>query len=316
MNSTTKREFSTKKMVLYAVLLTLGVALHIIEAALPINFVFGLKLGLANIVTLVACYLLGIKPAISLSIARVIFASLLSGTILSSTFILSMSGALSSAIVMALSVTYSKIKNVPIISIFASIAHNVGQVVAFIIISSTRGMIFYLPYLIALSIPTGYFVGLCSEMAILALIKANAFYKIDSHRGFEKTDKNKSWKLLAVSVGLIILISIWVPKIENFGKESKPSDTVLVTFMAPGEGEELFRVKPDEIERFIDANTDNGLLRVNGSLGVSELEVDSDKGIRFISSPCRDKTCVKLGWVKGENDFAVCLPNEIFVTVE
>ena len=55
-------------------------------------------------------------------------------------------------------------------------------------------------------------------------------------------------------------------------------------------------------------------LQIEGSLGRSILEV-KDGAIRFVSSPCSSKICIKSGWLRNGGDIAACLPNGISVQV-
>ncbi|MCX7846336.1 MAG: NusG domain II-containing protein [Dictyoglomaceae bacterium] len=55
---------------------------------------------------------------------------------------------------------------------------------------------------------------------------------------------------------------------------------------------------------------------VDGILGKSYFECDSEKGVRMISSPCPDKLCIKQGWIKKVGETIVCLPNRVVLRFE
>lgn len=57
------------------------------------------------------------------------------------------------------------------------------------------------------------------------------------------------------------------------------------------------------------------VVRVKGPLGFTEVEVRGDRA-RVVSSPCRDKICVRFGWRSRDGEFAACLPNRLLLVVE
>ena len=56
-------------------------------------------------------------------------------------------------------------------------------------------------------------------------------------------------------------------------------------------------------------------IEISGNIGKS-LIVIHDGRAYFKSSPCSNKTCIHMGVVQEENDWAACLPNDIFIRVE
>lgn len=147
-------------------LLALSVALNIIETSLPLlnDYIPGLRLGLANIVTLFILYKFSFKDALYVGVLRVFLVGILRTGIFSTTFFFSLSGVLLSLIFMYLA---KKFLNLSIIgvSIIGSIAHSTGQIIASIFILQMNAMIYYLPWLLLFSIPTGILVGiLCKQL--------------------------------------------------------------------------------------------------------------------------------------------------------
>ncbi len=88
-------------MAVIALLVGLGVVLHRLEALLPLPTPW-VKLGLANIMTLIALVFLGFRAAVEVTLLRVLLGSVLGGTFLSPTFFLSLAGGLASVAVMGL----------------------------------------------------------------------------------------------------------------------------------------------------------------------------------------------------------------------
>ncbi|MFQ5450283.1 MAG: Gx transporter family protein [Nitrospinaceae bacterium] len=82
-----------RKLLTLAILVALGVILHRVEALLPLPSPW-VKLGLANIMTLVALVFLGFREALVVTVLRIILSSIFGGTFLGPTFFLSFIGGL------------------------------------------------------------------------------------------------------------------------------------------------------------------------------------------------------------------------------
>ena len=156
----------TKKFIRLSMLLSLAVVLNIIESLIPIfNFLIpGVKLGLSNVIILTVLYVYGFKDAMYLSILKVFLVGILKTGIFSIPFFFSLAGAIISIVMMYL---FKKIKLFSIIgiSIIGSISHSVGQVLVAIFVINIK-MIYYLPILLMISIPTGILVGIISQELI------------------------------------------------------------------------------------------------------------------------------------------------------
>ena len=155
-----------KKFTRLSMLLALSVALNVIEASLPLfnGYIPGLKLGLANIVTLFIIYKFSLKDAFYVGILRVFLVGILRTGIFSTTFFFSFSGCLLSIICMYLAKNLFKLSIVGV-SIVGSIAHSTGQVITSILLLQMTSMIYYLPWLLLFSIPTGILVGIiCKQL--------------------------------------------------------------------------------------------------------------------------------------------------------
>ena len=155
-----------KKFTRLSMLLALSVALNIIETSLPLlnGYIPGLRLGLANIVTLFILYQFGLKDALYIGILRVFLVGILRTGIFSTTFFFSLTGVLLSILFMYLAKRFFNLSIIGV-SIIGSIAHSTGQVLASIFILQMSSMIYYLPWLLLFSIPTGILVGiLCKQL--------------------------------------------------------------------------------------------------------------------------------------------------------
>ncbi len=161
----------TKRLVILSVLLASAIVIGYIESFIPAFFIPGVKLGLANIVVLICILNFKWYEALIISIFRVIIVSLLVGTFLNVTFLMSLSGALFSFTIMEI-IAKTKFRFTVFISVLGSTMHAVGQIIMAMIIMSTASIFYYLPFILLLSIPTGIFVGL-----VVTLIQKSHYFE-------------------------------------------------------------------------------------------------------------------------------------------
>ncbi|ONI44546.1 hypothetical protein AN641_07110 [Candidatus Epulonipiscioides gigas] len=155
------------KLTSISLLITIALILSLIEKMFPIFlFVPGAKLGLCNLVTLIAIYLFKNKRDVfKIIFIRVILSSFF-GTNISS-LIYSITGALLSFL--AMSFVKSKSSSIIYISIIGAITHNIAQMVVAAIILENIYLIFYLPCLIIVAIISGFFVGAVAKHTLYYL---------------------------------------------------------------------------------------------------------------------------------------------------
>jgi heptaprenyl diphosphate synthase len=154
------RMFSTRRLVYLSLLVALGAVLHLVEGMFPIPLPLpGVKLGLANIVTLFAICLYGLKGGLAVATARVFLGSLIGGVFLSPGFLLALSGAILSTLVMAWLFKHTTCFSVIGISMAGAVGHNMGQLLAASLILQSSAVFHYLPVLLLAGIPTGFFTG-------------------------------------------------------------------------------------------------------------------------------------------------------------
>lgn len=151
---------NTKKMVFLALLLSMALVLSYFERFIQIPIAFpGVKLGLANIITLLALYLFGFRESLALVIMRVMMNAIFAGNIMS--FWYSLSGGILSLVVMYLCIRFfeKRISTVGI-SVIGALGHNVGQlIVVAIVTSSIQVAVTYFPILAVSAVITGVFIG-------------------------------------------------------------------------------------------------------------------------------------------------------------
>ena len=156
----------TKRMTTITMLIALSIIFHMVESMIPIPLpVPGFRLGLANIVGLVAFYLFNSRVFIEVNFMRVLLASLLRGTLFGTGFWLSLCGVSFSclACIVARKQTSMTIYGV---SVIGSVFHCIGQFVDVTFIYEQFFMQAILPLLTLLAIPTGLFVALVAKQVI------------------------------------------------------------------------------------------------------------------------------------------------------
>lgn len=143
-----------------------ALALSYIESFIPVPFpVPGAKLGLANIITLIALCQLGAREALGIALARVLIAGFLFGS--AGSILYALSGAVLSWAVMALC---RRRCSVVLTSVLGGIAHNAGQLMTACAVLQTRALIWaYGPALFVLGTLTGLFTGLCATQVLKRL---------------------------------------------------------------------------------------------------------------------------------------------------
>ena len=152
-------KLTIRKITTFALLIALGVILSIVDSFIP-GFVPGMKLGLANIVILMALYSYGFIDAFLINILRVFLASLLRGNIFTMGFFMSLVGAISSLIIMGLLKRFVPKLRIVGVSVIGSLIHSLGQIIVGYIYLNTINIFYYLPILACTSILTGIFIGL------------------------------------------------------------------------------------------------------------------------------------------------------------
>ena len=160
----------TKKLCFMAVLTAIALTIFMIENQLPSPVpIPGIKLGLANIITLTAMAILGRKEAGAILAARRIMGAIFAGS--PSTFIYSAAGGILAYIVMCVTIGLFKENQLWIVSALAAIAHNAGQLGACALIVKTPGIFAYAPILAASGVITGVFTGFAAIYLIRAVKK-------------------------------------------------------------------------------------------------------------------------------------------------
>ncbi len=155
---------STKKLTLLSLFTTLSLAIYAAESAIPpLVPLPGIKLGLANIITLILLGHFSRRDALLVLTARIALSSLLFGQALS--LLYSLAGGFFSLAVMALVMKLLNKKYVFLAGAMGGLAHNAAQLLTALAVTSTPGVLAYLPFLVLSGVITGLFTGLCAQFA-------------------------------------------------------------------------------------------------------------------------------------------------------
>ena len=155
----------TKKLTLLALLTAIALTIFMIEAQIPpVVPLPGVKLGLANIVTVFAVFALGAREGALVLFCRIFLGAVFAGNF-SSIFYSAAGGTLAILVTILLRKVLTR-KQLWVAGALGAVAHSVGQVGMSMLITGTPGIIVYLPPLICISIVTGLFTGLCAQFLV------------------------------------------------------------------------------------------------------------------------------------------------------
>ena len=155
----------TKKLTLLSLLTAIALTIFMVEAQIPALVpIPGVKMGLSNIVTVFAVFALGPAEGAAVLFCRVFLGAVFAGNF--STIFYSAAGGACAILVTILLKKILTNKQLWVASACGAIAHSVGQMAMAILLSGTPGLIVYLPVMIAISIVTGCFTGLCAQFLV------------------------------------------------------------------------------------------------------------------------------------------------------
>lgn len=152
-----------KKIALFGMMVALAFTFSYFESLIPLDFVVpGVKLGLANLVVVIALYLMKPGEAFSIAIIRIFLAGLTFGNVYSIAY--SLCGGILSFLVMYL-VRKTKLSVIGV-SMLGGICHNIGQIIVAAIVMGTSRIAYYLPVLLVAGLITGLLLGVISKLVI------------------------------------------------------------------------------------------------------------------------------------------------------
>lgn len=132
-----------------------------VETFIPFHIgIPGVKLGLANLIIVIALYKLNIREVYLLAVTRVVLAGFMFGNLFS--IIYSLAGGILSLTVMWMlkkRVSFSVVG----VSVAGGVAHNIGQLIIAIIVVESMNLMYYIPVLLIAGLLTGLVIGLVSH---------------------------------------------------------------------------------------------------------------------------------------------------------
>ena len=155
----------TKKLTQLALLSAIALTIFMVEAQIPALVpIPGVKLGLANIVTVFAVFALGAKEGAAVLFVRIFLGAVFAGNF-STIFYSAAGGACAIGVTILLKRILTQ-KQLWVAGALGAIAHSIGQMAMAILLTATPGLAVYLPVMIVISIITGMFTGLCAQFLV------------------------------------------------------------------------------------------------------------------------------------------------------
>lgn len=160
----------TKKLMQLAMLTTIASIIFVIEQSIPnpIN-IPGVKLGLANIITVYALYHFRFFEVAMVLGIRILIGAMFSGNMFGMVY--SMAGGVLCLIGMYFISKIISEKYIWLCSIMGAILHNLGQIIMAILVTSSMALLAYLPYLMIAGIVSGALTGMCAQVIINRKLK-------------------------------------------------------------------------------------------------------------------------------------------------
>ena len=153
---------NTKKIAYLGLLIALAFVFSYIEFLIPVNIgVPGAKLGLANLVIIVALFTLKEKDAFVLSMIRIVLVGFTFANLASMLY--SLAGGILSFIAMVIAKKTKKL-SITGVSVLGGVFHNIGQIIMAICVVKTASLIYYLPVLLVSGIVAGVAIGILGGM--------------------------------------------------------------------------------------------------------------------------------------------------------
>ncbi len=158
----------TKKLAILALFAALALGIYGLESLIPNPFpIPGIKLGLANIITLVVLRRFGVGEAALVLTVRILLSALLFGN--GVTLLYSAAGGVLCLAIEFVINRFLSGKAIFVTAIFGALFHNAGQLVIAYFLTKVINVIVYTPYLGISAILTGLFTGLCAYYTLKLL---------------------------------------------------------------------------------------------------------------------------------------------------
>ena len=156
---------TTRRLTRDAMLTGVALIIFTIELQLPpLTSIPGIKMGLANIITVYALFALGPGDAAAILAARILLGTAIAGNL--STLMYSAAGGCVCLLAMLLLRRMLTEKQLWVASVIGAAAHNAGQIAVAIAVTGTMGLLVYLPVLLMSGMIAGLFTGLSAQAVV------------------------------------------------------------------------------------------------------------------------------------------------------
>jgi len=163
-----------KKIAAISLLTASALILFFIESRLPpVAPIPGVKIGLANVMSLAALFLLGGRDAAAVLFLRILLGGVFSGS--PTGFFYSLSGGVFCFLIMVLIYKHFSENKIWAVSVFGAVAHNIGQITVAVLLTRTPAVLWYSPVLLISGIISGAFIGIAAQGVIVKLKKLFLF---------------------------------------------------------------------------------------------------------------------------------------------
>lgn len=160
-----------RRLTRIALLSAVALTIFVLEAQIPLPLPLpGLKLGLSNIITLLALVLMGRRDALCVLCIRILLGNLVTGQM--AAVLYSLAGGLLSFACMAIAVKLLPESQLWVAGVLGGLTHNIGQMAVAVLLTSTPALLYYLPMLLLCALGTGCFTGLTASLVLKYLPKA------------------------------------------------------------------------------------------------------------------------------------------------
>lgn len=313
----------SKRTAGYGMFIALSFLFSYIETWIPFSFgIPGAKLGLANLVTLTALYVMGPWDAFWISLVRVLLTGFTFGNL--SMLFYSLGGGLLSFWVMCFCKQRIRLGKTGV-SVAGGISHNLGQLLVAAAAVQNTNLLYYFPILLLFGTLSGAVIGMLGAL-VIRRIPGQAGYTTSSTKaaGYEKTEaevgrggpvpiegeqevlrkKNRDFleKKDLVFLGICFFAGFGILAVSRIFTDGS-SEKQAVVYVGD---EEYGRVGLDQ----------ELTLEIPGEGGGTNLLVIQE-GKAFVTwASCPDKICVGQGEVSQIGEAIVCMPNQVIVAVE
>jgi len=159
------------KVAYFGVFVSLALIFSYVETLIPINLgIPGVKLGLANLITVIALYKMDVKGAFLISVSRIVLSGFIFGNLFA--ILYSLSGGILSLLLMFL-LKKSDRFSVYGVSMAGGVFHNVGQLLMAMLVVESVSIGGYLPLLLIAGLLTGTLIGVVSNEMLKRLVKVS-----------------------------------------------------------------------------------------------------------------------------------------------